>query len=106
MAAEIQRSRFQLVLPVLGLLLAALGGCSRGQDPNELQFWTIQLSPKFDPLMRSMLKEWEQRVLPPALLSLRCAEAIARREDAAISELEDEYRQRRASADGQAKEDT
>ena len=61
MAAEILRSRFRLVLPVLGLLLAALGGCSRGPDPNELQFWTIQLSPKFDPLMRSMLKEWEQR---------------------------------------------
>ena len=61
MAAEIQCSRFRLVLPVLGLLLAALGGCSRGPDPNELQFWTIQLSPKFDPLMRSMLKEWEQR---------------------------------------------
>ena len=61
MAAEILRSRFRLVLPVLGLLLAALGGCSRGPDPNELQFWTIQLSPKFDPLMHSMLKEWEQR---------------------------------------------
>ena len=61
MAAEILRARFRLVLPVLGLLLAALGGCSRGPDPNELQFWTIQLSPKFDPLIRSMLKEWEQR---------------------------------------------
>ena len=61
MAAEILRSRLRLALPVLGLLLAALGGCSRGPDPNELQFWTIQLSPKFDPLMRSMLKEWEQR---------------------------------------------
>ena len=61
MAVEILRARFRLVLPVLGLLLAALGGCSRGPDPNELQFWTIQLSPKFDPLIRSMLKEWEQR---------------------------------------------
>ncbi len=61
MAAEILRARFRLVLPVLGLLLAALGGCSRGPDPNELQFWTIQLSPNFDPLIRSMLKEWEQR---------------------------------------------
>ena len=61
MAAEILRARFRLVLPVLGLLLAVLGGCSRGPDPNELQFWTIQLSPKFDPLIRSMLKEWEQR---------------------------------------------
>ena len=61
MAVEILRARFRLVLPVLGLLLAVLGGCSRGPDPNELQFWTIQLSPKFDPLIRSMLKEWEQR---------------------------------------------
>ena len=61
MAAEILRARFRLLLPVLGLLLAVLGGCSRGPDPNELQFWTIQLSPKFDPLIRSMLKEWEQR---------------------------------------------
>ena len=61
MAAEVLRSRLPVVLPVVGLVLSALAGCSRAPDPNELQFWTIQLSPKFDPLIRSMLNEWEQR---------------------------------------------
>ena len=60
MAAELLRRRCWPRL-VLALLLAALAGCSRAQDPNELQFWTIQLSPKFDPLIRSMLREWEQQ---------------------------------------------
>ena len=48
-------------LLLLGLLAALLGGCSPGPKPNELQFWTIQLSPKFDPLIRSMLTEWEEQ---------------------------------------------
>ena len=48
-------------LLLLGLLAALLGGCSPGPKPNELQFWTIQLSPKFDPLIRSMLAEWEEQ---------------------------------------------
>ena len=28
-----------------------------------VQFWTIQLSPKFYPLIRSMLAEWKSRTL-------------------------------------------
>ena len=48
-------------LLLLGLLAALLGACSLGPKPNELQFWTIQLSPKFDPLIRSMLTEWEEQ---------------------------------------------
>ena len=48
-------------LLLLGLLAVLLGGCSPGPKPNELQFWTIQLSPKFDPLIRSMLTEWEEQ---------------------------------------------
>ena len=48
-------------LLLLAVLAALLGGCSPGPKPNELQFWTIQLSPKFDPLIRSMLAEWEEQ---------------------------------------------
>jgi len=60
MAAELMGRRCWPRL-LLVLLLTALAGCSRAPDPNELQFWTIQLSPKFDPLIRSMLREWEQQ---------------------------------------------
>ena len=60
MAAEFMGRRCWPRL-LLVLLLTALAGCSRAPDPNELQFWTIQLSPKFDPLIRSMLREWEQQ---------------------------------------------
>ena len=55
-------------LPGLALLMATgllagglLGGCARARGPNELQFWTIQLSPKFDPLIRGMVADWERR---------------------------------------------
>ena len=60
MAAELMGRRCWPRL-LLVLLLTALAGCSRAPDPNELQFWTIQLSPKFDPLINSMLREWEQQ---------------------------------------------
>ena len=46
---------------VAGFAGGSVGGCSPGPKPNELQFWTIQLSPKFDPLIRSMLSEWEEQ---------------------------------------------
>ena len=42
-------------------IFLALGGC-RGQKKNpELQLWTIQLSPKFDPLIKAMLLDWETK---------------------------------------------
>lgn len=49
---------------LLGLLLLPLGllaGCGRGPQPGEVNLWTIQLSPKFDPVIRPMLAEWERR---------------------------------------------
>jgi len=41
--------------------LALLGGCAPRPAAKELQFWTIQLSPKFDPLIKAMVAEWEGR---------------------------------------------
>lgn len=41
--------------------LALLGGCAPRPTAKELQFWTIQLSPKFDPLIKAMVAEWEGR---------------------------------------------
>ena len=41
--------------------LALLGGCAPRPATKELQFWTIQLSPKFDPLIKAMVAEWEGR---------------------------------------------
>jgi putative chitobiose transport system substrate-binding protein len=50
------------LLMALGLLAGGLlGGCARAKGPRELQFWTIQLSPKFDPLIRGMVADWEKR---------------------------------------------
>jgi putative chitobiose transport system substrate-binding protein len=49
---------------LLGLLLLPLGllsGCGRGPQPGEVNLWTIQLSPKFDPVIRPMLADWERR---------------------------------------------
>lgn len=51
---------------VIKLLLSlaiflALGGCRGPQKNPELQLWTIQLSPKFDPLIKAMLLDWETK---------------------------------------------
>jgi putative chitobiose transport system substrate-binding protein len=43
------------------LILVGLGGCNRPTKSPELQLWTIQLSPKFDPLIKAMLADWESR---------------------------------------------
>ncbi len=51
---------------VIKLLLSlaiflALGGCRGPQKNPELQLWTIQLSPKFDSLIKAMLLDWETK---------------------------------------------
>ena len=42
-------------------IFLALGGCRGPQKNPELQLWTIQLSPKFDPLIKAMLLDWETK---------------------------------------------
>jgi len=42
-------------------IFLALGGCRGPQKNPELQLWTIQLSPKFDPLIKAMLLDWESK---------------------------------------------
>ena len=42
-------------------IFLALGGCQGPQKNPELQLWTIQLSPKFDPLIKAMLLDWETK---------------------------------------------
>ncbi|MBJ7364095.1 MAG: sugar ABC transporter substrate-binding protein [Synechococcus sp. SupBloom_Metag_053] len=48
-------------LLLLLAILVGLGGCKRPTKTAELQLWTIQLSPKFDPLIKPMLADWESR---------------------------------------------
>ena len=48
-------------LLLLLAILMGLGGCNRPPKTAELQLWTIQLSPKFDPLIKPMLADWESR---------------------------------------------
>ena len=48
-------------LLLLLAILMGLGGCNRPTKTAELQLWTIQLSPKFDPLIKPMLADWESR---------------------------------------------
>ncbi|NBO28459.1 MAG: ABC transporter substrate-binding protein [Synechococcus sp. Lanier] len=42
-------------------IFLALGGCRGPKKNPELQLWTIQLSPKFDPLIKAMLLDWETK---------------------------------------------
>jgi len=42
-------------------IFLTLGGCRGPQKNPELQLWTIQLSPKFDPLIKAMLLDWESK---------------------------------------------
>ena len=42
-------------------IFLALGGCRGPQKNPELQLWTLQLSPKFDPLIKAMLLDWETK---------------------------------------------
>ena len=42
-------------------IFLALGGCRGPQKNPELQLWTIQLSPKFDSLIKAMLLDWETK---------------------------------------------
>jgi len=42
-------------------IFLALGVCRGPQKNPELQLWTIQLSPKFDPLIKAMLLDWESK---------------------------------------------
>jgi putative chitobiose transport system substrate-binding protein len=42
-------------------IFLTLGGCRGPQKNPELQLWTIQLSPKFDPLIKAMLLDWETK---------------------------------------------
>ena len=59
-----ERRHHRALGTLLGLLLLPLGllsGCGRGPQPGEVNLWTIQLSPKFDPVIRPMLADWERR---------------------------------------------
>lgn len=42
-------------------IFLALAGCKGPKKNPELQLWTIQLSPKFDPLIKAMLLDWETK---------------------------------------------
>lgn len=42
-------------------IFLALAGCRGPKKNPELQLWTIQLSPKFDPLIKAMLLDWETK---------------------------------------------
>ncbi len=47
----------------LGLILSFLISCNGGQSPTtgqELEFWTMQLQPKFTPYFTELIKEFEQ----------------------------------------------
>jgi putative chitobiose transport system substrate-binding protein len=63
MPAERRRQHRRGLAGLLALLLplGLLGGCGRGPRPGEINLWTIQLSPKFDPVIRPMLADWERR---------------------------------------------
>ena len=55
---------------LLGLIISVLINCSRGQSPTtdpqvatkgqEVEFWTMQLQPKFTPYFTELIKEFEQ----------------------------------------------
>lgn len=45
-----------------GLLLAVLGGCGRPQPrQKELQFWTLDLAPKFNDYITGVIAAWERQ---------------------------------------------
>jgi putative chitobiose transport system substrate-binding protein len=46
----------------IAVVLLALAGCSRPQAPRrELQFWTLDLAPKFNGYMQEVIAEWERQ---------------------------------------------
>jgi putative chitobiose transport system substrate-binding protein len=46
-----------------GLLLASAAGCARPPAPRqkELQFWTLDLAPKFNAYLEAVIADWERR---------------------------------------------
>jgi putative chitobiose transport system substrate-binding protein len=46
----------------IAVALVALAGCARPQAPKrELQFWTLDLAPKFNGYMQEVIAEWERQ---------------------------------------------
>jgi putative chitobiose transport system substrate-binding protein len=49
-------------LPLVLLLLLALVGCGGPRpSPREINVWTLDLAPRFNPYMRRVIQAWEQR---------------------------------------------
>ncbi len=47
---------------VAAALLLLLGGCARPEAPKkELQFWTLDLAPKFNGYMQAVIADWERQ---------------------------------------------
>ena len=56
-----RRRRFLAGLAVGGLFVL-IWGCRSGSVPEgTLQLWTLQLAPKFNPYMTSVIDVWDQR---------------------------------------------
>ncbi|MFL0756518.1 MAG: sugar ABC transporter substrate-binding protein, partial [Prochlorococcus sp.] len=57
---RIRRKIFSLALVVVGA--ASIGwGCRSKQDSAaDLQFWTLELAPKFNPYMKGVITNWDR----------------------------------------------